>query len=275
MATLLRTVDDEIGEARATLAALEAESALTAPALKALRADTARLAALEASKDSPGLAGQLAAERSTSGLAWPKVRPEFSRLEHRERELERELERQAAWVRQLEDRRIPEIDDPIAMARTALAALEDRSARNVEAIAERRAERTRLDVNSRLGDAGARRNLADVETSLADLETTRTHLLADVERQRGALQGLLDRRGQYERDREAARIAVLGARWSELQLALEAAAAQLLEAYQGLGAIHEAWPGVLGQTSWGWLPDPGELERIRDGVRRLALRRPG
>lgn len=277
MTTATRTVDDEIADARSELAAIDLEAAAVQDALPVLRDDVARLATIGDSEHGSGetlRAYTASMPRPRSGHAWAEVQEELRRLEHRMGELTTARDHAAATVEQLAARRIPDIDDAIALARRNLTDLEERSARNARAITDRRASRQGLDVDARLGDASARRRLANVDAELEDLERTRTVLLADSDRVVGAIGGLLERRAVRERDVQDARRETLAAEWATHQAAAQAGAEAIAAALCELGRIRDEWPDVLHRTMTDWMWDPADLERrLVDWTRHLALRK--
>lgn len=269
-----RTIDDEIADARSEIEAIDREAAAAQDALPVLRDDVARLDAIDEHGSGETLRAYMRAmPQPRSGHAWAEVREELRRLEHRAGELAAARGHVAATVAQLEARRIPDIDDAIAVARRTLADLEERSARNASALAQRRARLRDLDVDGALGDAGATRTRDDVAAEIADLEEAQTFIAKDRDRVAGALEGLGERRAARVRDVQETRRTQLVSEWATHQAAAQAAAEALTAEVDALERIRAEWPDVLHRTSIDWMHDPADLERrLVDWARRLTLR---
>ncbi len=273
MIDTIRTNDDAIAEARASLEALRREAGSLNATLPALRSDAATLAELRRSHDEPERSQGLREAPTESGRPWGEVRDELRRQLHRSGEVRAAARRAEELLAELEGGRIPDVDDAILTARRKLADVERRAAANASLIAGHWQRIRALDVDAALGKASAQREREELAETVRGLEETRRLLADDRERIAGALEGLLEIRRERERARQEGRRAELQRAWAEHAAAAARAAADLGAAVAELERIRAEWPAILRLASVDWMWEPSALEeRVVQWARRLAPR---
>ena len=126
-----------------------------------------------------------------------------------------------------------------------LADLEDRSARNAAALAQRRARLRELDVDAALGDADATRARDEVAAEIEDLEEAQRLIAKDRDRVAGALAGLLERRVRAEAEAGQARTAAALEAWHDLQVQLAQAGRACAAAGARLVRLADEHPEIM------------------------------